>query len=89
MEQFQGQTVRGQVVEVDGKHFQNCHLIDCELQFSGGVFVLMETSITNCTWAFGGAAQRTLRLVSTLNLPVGDQFKDKTADVWPRPIQVH
>ena len=89
MDEIRDQTFKEEVVVLDGRSFNNCHLIDCELRYSGGEFVLADTSMVGCKWTFGKAAQRTLTLMRTLRLSFGDEFKDQTADIWPLSSPIH
>ena len=82
MRQIRDRTLQEETVVLDGHRFSNCHLVDCEIRYSGGAFVLEGTSLTGCTFTFGGAAQRTLTMMRTLKLPFGDEFLDQQADVW-------
>ena len=89
MDEIRNRTFREEVVVLDGRSFNECHLIGCELRYSGGEFLLAGTSMVGCNWTFGGAAQRTLTLVRTMRLPFGDEFKDRTADIWPLSSSLH
>ena len=89
MDEIQDKTFNQEIVVLDEQRFTNCHLINCELRYSGGEFVLAGTSMVGCKWTFGGAAQRTLTLMRTLKLSFGDEFKDQTADILPLSSPVH
>ena len=89
MQGIQDGTFEEETVVLDERKFTNCHFNNCEIRYSGGEFVLEGTSMVGCSWKFGGAAQRTLTLMRTLQLPFGDEFRDQSADIWPLSEPIH
>ncbi len=57
-----------EAVLLDGKHFIDCSLENCELTYGGGVVILERTWISGCHYVFGGQAGRTVDLLKVLGL---------------------
>lgn len=79
MERVLGQIFESEVVTIDGRAFLGCQLIRCELRYSGGVFQMTDTLVTDCQWAFGGAARRTMEVLSKF-----DVLAEATPEPEPR-----
>ena len=45
LEKVKDQVFKGQPIEVDEKHFENCTFIDCIFRFNGGNFKFTKASI--------------------------------------------
>ncbi len=68
METIRNQYIAAQHVRLDGKHFVDCTLTDCTLEYGGGPVILERTHITGCNHVFCGAAERTLSYVDLMRL---------------------
>ena len=60
-------------VTLDGKHFVDCTLVNCELTYCGGAMVFERTRISGCSYMFGEHAQRTVNLLKIVGL-LGHSF---------------
>lgn len=54
-----GQNFRNELVPMDCRHFVDCTMTDCTLEYSGQPVVLETTSFSRCTFRFGGEAAMT------------------------------
>jgi hypothetical protein len=61
-------TSAGETITLDEKHFVNCHLKNCTLFYSGGDFLLTNTTLENCPVNLSGPAQRTVALLLTMGV---------------------
>jgi len=61
-------TITGEDVRLDDHDFVSCRLDGCRIFYGGGYYGLYDTTITNPTFAFDGAAQRTINLLSMFKL---------------------
>jgi len=86
METIRDRTFLAETVSLDDREFIGCHLQDCELRYSGGEFLLKDTSINGCKWSFGGCALRTLVLSRTFDLHIGSEFRDLSAEFSPMTL---
>ena len=59
---------RDEAVLLDGKHFVDCSMQNCEIVYGGGVVILERTWISGCQYVFGGQAGRTVDLLKALGL---------------------
>ena len=57
-----------EAVMLDGKHFIDCTLEDCELSYGGGAVIFERTRIEGCDYMFGGQARRTVELLKLVGL---------------------
>jgi len=60
------QVISNKTLVLDGSQFIDCTLIRCTLKYNGGIVILKGTSVSNCTWQFGGQALNTVELLKTL-----------------------
>ncbi len=68
METISNQHLVGQHVRLDGRHFRDCTLSDCVLEYAGGAVVLERTHFRSCTHLLRGPAQRTLSFLETMGI---------------------
>lgn len=68
MERVDGKSLSDQVVNMDGKHFVDCVLSNCVLEYSGKPVVLETTRFEGCSFRFKGDAAMTLRFCECFNL---------------------
>ena len=57
-----------ETVVLDGKHFIDCTLQNCTLEYSGGPVILERTHLRGCQYVFFGQAQSTVRLLQEVRL---------------------
>jgi hypothetical protein len=59
-----GKTFRREIVVLDGRRFENCRFIECQIVYSGGPAEVSSCEFApNTVWQFQGAAGMTMRLV--------------------------
>lgn len=77
-----GITFENAIVALDGRHFLDCSLRGCVLEYSGGDLTLERTEVQNCRPLLRGPAGRTYSLLSTLGLLPAQlpRFIELTAD---------
>lgn len=75
------EVIEGQVVDVDGKHFVGCTLIDCILQYGGGVVVMEGTMISRCHHIFLGSARLTINYLEAMGLITPDKLTPRPEDI--------
>ncbi len=63
-----GQSLRSETVVMDGKHFIDCHLSNCVLEYSGQATVLESTQLSGCSFRFKGEAALTLNFLECFGL---------------------
>ncbi len=68
MQVVSGVTIEGESFELDGKHFIDCTLLNCILEYSGGEVVLERTHIRGCRHVFYGKAKLTLHYLQGVGL---------------------
>lgn len=65
LDQYSGETFRGEVVQLDGRRFESCSFVECEMRYSGGdAPALVGCSFGKCTWSFSAEAANTLAFLS-------------------------
>ena len=80
VETVQDSLFESETVVIDGRVFLHCQLINCELRYSGGPFQMVDTLVSGCEWAFGGAARRTMEVLHKFNV-----LADERQDPEPLP----
>ena len=73
-------TIIAEDVRLDDHTFVSCRLVNCRIFYAGGYFGLYDTTIEAPKWAFDGAAQRTINLLSTFSL-------DMQGMIIPPPVE--
>ena len=68
MEVVRNQYLEGELVRLDGKHFIDCTLCNCTLEYAGGRVVLERTHITGCDHVFCGPAKCTVSYLELMGL---------------------
>lgn len=71
MQIISGLTIENTTVVLDGKHFVDCTITDCVLEYSGQKVVIETTNFNACRFLFIGEAGRTvdlLRLFEMMNV---------------------
>ena len=68
MEIITGQNFSEANLCIDNKHFINCHLVDCILEYSGGDVIFERTNLRGCRHVFYGRARRTLHYLQGVGL---------------------
>ncbi len=63
MKKVRDRTIRNESIVLDETEFHNCKFIDCQLNYSGGQFMLSSCHLSNCHYTFMGAAERTIRFL--------------------------
>ncbi|PSQ80663.1 MAG: hypothetical protein BRD40_04145 [Bacteroidetes bacterium QS_1_65_9] len=80
-ETVSGESFDGERLVIDGKHFEDCHFETCTLVYRGGVppnFVRCDFAAPH--FAFEGAAQSTLQLMSAIYSGIDERIIEKTFD---------
>ena len=75
MEIITDQYIIGQRVKMDGKHFQDCVLLECTLEYAGGEMILERTQITRCNHLFRGSARLTLSFLELMGMMKEDSVQ--------------
>jgi hypothetical protein len=68
LEVVSGCSFENQRVLLDGKHFVNCTLNNCTLEYSGQAVVLETTAFTSCNFDFRAEAAMTMQLMECFEL---------------------
>ncbi len=76
LEEVVGQTFQNQVLTMDGKHFIDCCVMNCVLEYSGQALVLESTEFKGCSFRFHGEAALTLNFLNCFGL-----MPEKSSDV--------
>lgn len=76
MQKVHGITFKEDCVRLDGKHFIDCHFIDCTLEYSGGDVALERTTIHSCKHVLFGYARQTAEYMRMAGIC------DSSADKW-------
>jgi hypothetical protein len=63
MEVISGLTIKDECVAIDDKHFIDCTLINCILEYSGSDVAFDATRIRGCRYVFFGRARQTLQFL--------------------------
>ena len=66
---------KGEVVEVDDIHFEDCSFEDCVLVYQGGEYSWSNTQIKNCQVRLLGCAQKTSAFLTHFGMVRKDQIK--------------
>jgi hypothetical protein len=66
METIENKVTSSATITLDEKHSLHCRFANCRLVYSGGDFILTETTLENCQVTLAGPAQRTLNLLGSL-----------------------
>ena len=68
MEILNGISFDGELVAIDGKHFIDCVLRNCILEYGGGNVILERTHISGCHHVFFGRARCTVSYLERMGL---------------------
>lgn len=68
MEVVACRTFRNERVILDEKHFVDCDLIECILEYSGGPIAFESSKISRCQYFFYGPARRTVDYLQAVGL---------------------
>lgn len=60
--------IQNESVDLDGKHFIDCTLLNCILEYSGGDIIFERTRIRGCRHVFYGRARMTLQYLHSTGL---------------------
>ncbi len=60
--------IEGECVQLDDKHFVDCTLINCILEYRGHNVVFERTIMRGCRHVFYGRARRTLHYLQSVGL---------------------
>ncbi len=63
MEVIYGRTFQNQAVQMDGRHFSHCTMINCILDYSGKPVTLEDTEFQGCQFRFTGDASLTVNFL--------------------------
>ena len=58
-----GRDIEGELVRLDGRHFVDCNLTNCTLEYGGSVVVLESTQFHGCSFRFTNEAAMTVQLL--------------------------
>jgi hypothetical protein len=63
--------------QLDGKKYLRCKFASCTLIYAGGEIPSMDTcTLTNCTWQFADAAERTMAFLRAIYHGMGEGGKE-------------
>lgn len=79
METIEGRTIQGESLTIDGKHFIDCTIIDCVLEYRGDPVNFERTYMRGCRHVFFGRARRTLQYLQNVGLMPHDAIALGTA----------
>ncbi len=68
MEIVDGRTIKGECLQLDDKHFINCMLVNCVLEYRGHPVIFDRTIMRGCRHVFYGQARRTLHYLQGVGL---------------------
>ncbi|HEY4355890.1 MAG TPA: hypothetical protein VGN16_09095 [Acidobacteriaceae bacterium] len=68
MERVLEQTISDQVLNMDGKHFIDCEIRRCVLEYSGQPLVMESTHFSDCSFCFKGEAALTMRFLECFGI---------------------
>jgi hypothetical protein len=80
LEVVSNRCIRGELVNMDGKHFVDCELLHCTLQYSGQPVVLESTRFEHCGFQFTAEAALTARFLECFQL-----LPERTVDYASSP----
>ncbi|HVG27770.1 MAG TPA: hypothetical protein VM865_09205 [Acidobacteriaceae bacterium] len=75
MELIEGRALSQEQFSIDDKHFRDCTLTGCVLEYSGGPYVLERTRLKGCSYVFFGPARGTVEFLQSVGL-VTNEFSD-------------
>ena len=65
---YQGKTYRNEAFDIDECFFLDCHLIECDLFFSGGDVEMVNTPSENCRFHPRVPALKTIQLLQAMGM---------------------
>jgi hypothetical protein len=65
---IRNETISDQIITIDNAEFDNCHFVNCTLEYSGGPATLTNSKMTDCSYIFLGCAGRTIAFLQSVNL---------------------
>lgn len=68
MQVLSGLTLANQTIEMDGKHFIGCSVLNCTLEYNGQPLVVESTRFDQCSFRFKGEAALTLKFLECFGL---------------------
>lgn len=68
LQRVSGRTIENQIVDMDGKHFLDCEILNCTLQYSGLPVLIESSRFSGCNFQFAGQASLTLRFLECFEL---------------------
>ena len=68
LERIADRSFTEETVQLDGRHFVDCRVANCVLEYSGGPVILEGTEFTGCRFRFGGEAAMTISLIGCFGL---------------------
>lgn len=71
LEVVAGRSFRNERVVLDGRHFRDCELVDCTVQYGGNPVILETTRLEGCNFQFEGYAAMTIQLLETFDMLPG------------------
>lgn len=80
-----GQTIENQTVVMDGKHFIDCSIVNCVLEYSGQALVMESTQFSGCSFRFKGEAALTLNFLQCFGLT--PEAREEVAVVPSPPVR--
>ena len=68
MEIINGLIIENQSIAIDDKHFIDCTLVNCILEYSGTNVAFESTQLRGCRYVFHGRARQTLQFLQGVGL---------------------
>ncbi len=81
--QHKGNTFQGETILLDGREYEDCAFIECDLQYGGAGFVAFnKCRFDNCRWSFVDAASNTLHFMASLYHGLGEGGRNLIEDLF-------
>jgi hypothetical protein len=68
MERISNQTITDTTIRLDDYEFIDCEFVNCNLEYSGGFFILNGVRKVNCRYVFLGPAHNTVAFLQAIGL---------------------
>lgn len=68
MKLIEGRTIENEYVDLDGKQFRDCTLINCLLRYSGEPVIFESSRLESCRYVFFGPARATVHFLQAVGL---------------------
>jgi hypothetical protein len=76
----EGLSQTGTVIQIDNKFFLNCRFERCQIVYSGGDVGWAGTTFTDCTLAWHGDADRTIKVLGLFGFEITKPTKEPSKE---------